>query len=135
MSKSDTHKVNIAFQQMIKNLSGGMAAISTTVLVLAADGKLPTDGLMALYIIATALSIPMLIVSMLMSYQLLEAKEVPENSFNYSAIVFAFGVASALSGYILLLATASLWTLPGFMAGIAIGGYFYAKSHNLIVKS
>ncbi|MEH6561444.1 MAG: hypothetical protein V7713_08445 [Marinobacter sp.] len=135
MSKSDTHEVNVARQQMVKNLSGSMAAISSTVLILAVDGKLLTNGVMAFYIIATALSVPMLIFSMLMAYQLLEEKEVPEKSFNYSTIVFSFGVASAMTGYLLLLATASLWTLPGFLAGTAIGGYFYVKSHNLIVKS
>lgn len=128
MEKVGIHKVNIEFQEMIKKLSGGMAAISSTILILAASGKLPHFSGVTFSIITTAFSVPLLVISMILSYQIIDKQEVAEKSFDCLGKLFAFGIASAIPGYILLLVKASLWAPLAFVAGIALGGGLYTKA-------
>ncbi|MDI3324742.1 hypothetical protein QKW35_10175 [Pontibacterium granulatum] len=128
----DLVRVNRPFIGMLKNMAGGMAAISTTILILAADEKLPTTGGSAFILALTALSVPLLITSIIIAYDLIGREEAPGKVHAYFSYAFCFGVAAGIVGYLFMLAKVSFLAPIAFVIGIAIGGYFYTKADKLI---
>ena len=112
-------------EQLFKNAAGGLAAVSSAIVVLAAEGTLRGGGIAGLYLGLVGASIPLLLCFYVCHYE--HDDQRPKVADRYMGLLFASGATFAFAGYILLLAKASLFALIGFMCGLVLGLFGFYK--------
>lgn len=120
LGTKENHCVKKEREQLFKNVAGGLAAVSSAIIVLAAEGSIPKDGISSLYLAFVGASIPLLLCFYVCHYEH-DGETRSATADHYMGLLFAVGTASAFVGYILLLAVASASALLGFLVGLASG--------------
>lgn len=113
-------------EQLFKNAAGGLAAVSSAIIVLAAEGSIPKGFISSLYLAFVGASIPLLLCFYLCHYEH-DCDARSATADHYMGLLFAVGATFAFAGYILLLAVASPWALCGFLVGLALGLFGFYK--------
>jgi hypothetical protein len=103
-----------------------MAAISSSILILAAMGKIPYDGVRLVYVCSAAFSIPMLILSKLAVYEIVQHDYIPSRISSHIGYLFVGGVLASVAGYMSLINSLPSLVFLMFLIGIGVGGYLYA---------
>ena len=109
-------------EKLFKDAAGSLAAVSSAILVLVAEGTIRTGGSIGYYLVLVSASIPLLLCFYVSHYECNECNECrPKAAELYMGLLFASGATCAFTGYVLLLAEASLFALFGFMIGLVLG--------------